>query len=87
MASLVERAKRLVVKVGSSLVTDEGRGLDHAAVARWAAQIAALAGAGKEVVLVSSGAIAGGIKRPGWTSPPPAMPEPQAAGRPAGCPG
>jgi len=35
-------AKRLVVKVGSSLVTDDGRGLDHAAVARWAEEIAQL---------------------------------------------
>jgi glutamate 5-kinase len=79
MTSPVASARRLVVKVGSSLVTDEGRGLDHAAVARWAAQIAALAGAGKEVVLVSSGAIAEGIKRLGWTSRPSSMHELQAA--------
>jgi glutamate 5-kinase len=79
VTSPVASARRLVVKVGSSLVTDEGRGLDHAAVARWAAQIAALVGAGKEVVLVSSGAIAEGIKRLGWTSRPSSMHELQAA--------
>jgi len=51
--SIVKDARRIVVKVGSSLVTAEGRGLDHAALARWAEQIAALAGQGREVVLVS----------------------------------
>jgi glutamate 5-kinase len=79
VTSPVASARRLVVKVGSSLVTDEGRGLDHAAVARWAAQIAALAAAGKEVVLVSSGAIAEGVKRLGWTVRPSSMHELQAA--------
>ena len=54
MTSVVEAARRLVVKVGSSLVTNEGAGLDHAAVARWARQIAALRARGREVVLVSS---------------------------------
>jgi len=56
--SVVARAPRLVVKVGSSLVTNEGRGIDHEAVARWASQIAQLVQSGKEVILVSSGAIA-----------------------------
>jgi glutamate 5-kinase len=46
-ASLLQRASRLVIKVGSSLVTNEGRGIDHAAVARWAAEIAKLTLAGK----------------------------------------
>jgi glutamate 5-kinase len=75
----VAAASRLVVKVGSSLVTDEGRGLDHAAVARWAEQIAALRASGREVVLVSSGAIAEGVKRLGWGSRPAAIHELQAA--------
>ena len=75
----VAAAHRLVVKVGSSLVTNDGRGLDHAAVANWAAQIAELKRGGKEVVLVSSGAIAEGIKRLGWSSRPSAMHELQAA--------
>ena len=54
-SSVVKHARRIVVKVGSSLVTAEGRGLDHAALSRWAEQIAALTAQGKEVVLVSSG--------------------------------
>jgi glutamate 5-kinase len=79
MSTPVAAASRLVVKVGSSLVTNEGRGLDHAAVSRWAAQIAELKRAGKDVVLVSSGAIAEGIKRLGWTARPSAIHELQAA--------
>jgi glutamate 5-kinase len=77
--TLVAAASRIVVKVGSSLVTDEGRGLDHEAVARWAAEIAALVRAGKSVVLVSSGAIAEGVKRLGWSTRPKAIHELQAA--------
>jgi glutamate 5-kinase len=72
-------AKRIVVKVGSTLVTDDGRGLDREAIARWAAQLAALRSMKKEVVLVSSGAIAEGIKRLGWAKRPTAMHELQAA--------
>jgi len=79
MATLVATAKCLVVKVGSSLVTDDGRGLDHAAVARWAAQIAELRKSGKSVVLVSSGAIAEGVKRLGWRARPSSVHELQAA--------
>ena len=56
-------ARRIVVKVGSTHVTDEGRGLDHVAVARWAEEIAELVNDGREIVLVSSGAIAEGVKR------------------------
>ena len=78
-ASVVKHAHRIVVKVGSSLVTAEGRGLDHAALSRWAEQIAALAAQGKEVVLVSSGAIAEGIARLGWKKRPKAVNELQAA--------
>ncbi len=79
MISLFSNAKRLVVKVGSSLVTNDGRGLDHVAVARWAEQIAELKRGGREVVLVSSGAIAEGIARLGWTVRPKAIHELQAA--------
>ncbi len=79
MNSIVADARRLVVKVGSSLVTDEGRGLDHAAVARWAAEISALRRDGREVVLVSSGAIAEGMQRLGWATRPKAIHELQAA--------
>ncbi|XYJ09655.1 glutamate 5-kinase [Telluria sp. B2] len=68
--SVIQNAGRIIVKVGSSLVTNEGRGLDHGAIARWAFQIAALRGLGKEVVLVSSGAIAEGMLRLGMTARP-----------------
>jgi glutamate 5-kinase len=63
-------ARRVVIKVGSSLVTDQGRGLDAGAIARWAAQISTLHQLGKQVVLVSSGAIAEGMQRLGWTRRP-----------------
>jgi len=79
MAALLKSARRLVVKVGSSLVTNQGQGLDQASIARWAAQIAQLRAGGREVVLVSSGAIAEGMQRLGWTRRPQAMHELQAA--------
>ena len=75
----VKNARRIVVKVGSSLVTADGRGLDHAALSRWAGQIAMLAEQGKQVVLVSSGAIAEGIARLGWSKRPHAVNQLQAA--------
>jgi glutamate 5-kinase len=77
--SLVAGARRLVVKIGSSLVTNEGRGLDAEAIARWAAGMAALREAGAEVVLVTSGAIAAGMQRLGWSKRPGAIHELQAA--------
>ena len=77
--SVVARSKRIVAKVGSSLVTNEGRGIDLIAVGEWAAQIAALHHQGRELVLVSSGAIAEGMARLGWTKRPQAMHELQAA--------
>jgi glutamate 5-kinase len=75
----LEAAKTLVVKVGSSLVTNAGRGLDGEAIARWAAQIAQLSRLGRRVILVSSGAIAEGTQRLGWKRRPHAMHELQAA--------
>jgi len=72
-------ARRFVVKVGSALVTNRGAGLDSTAIARWAEQIARLRKTGKEVVLVSSGAIAEGMQRLGWARRPHAMHELQAA--------
>ncbi len=77
--SALAAAKRVVVKVGSSLVTNEGKGLDHDALARWADQIAQLVESGKQVVLVSSGAIAEGLQRLGWSKRPKALNELQAA--------
>jgi glutamate 5-kinase len=79
MTSPIAAARTLVVKVGSSLVTNDGRGLDVAAIARWAAQIAALRKLGRRCVLVSSGAIAEGLQRLGWTRRPHALQELQAA--------
>src|SRR5688572_32141946 len=79
MTSIVAGAKRLVVKVGSSLVTNDGRGLDREALARWAQQIATLRLQGREIVLVSSGAIAEGMQRLGWKRRPHALNELQAA--------
>jgi glutamate 5-kinase len=75
----LKAARRIVVKVGSSLVTDEGRGLDREALARWAGQIAGLRALGKQVVWVSSGAIAEGMQRLGWRSRPQHVHELQAA--------
>lgn len=77
--SAVSTAQRIVIKVGSSLVTNEGRGLDLQAVEQWATQIAALHELGKQVVLVSSGAVAEGMARLGWARRPHAMHELQAA--------
>jgi glutamate 5-kinase len=79
MTSPLASAGTLIVKVGSSLVTNEGRGLDAAAIARWAAQIAQLRALGKRCVLVSSGAIAEGLQRLRWSRRPSALHELQAA--------
>jgi len=79
MPSILANAKRLVVKVGSSLVTNQGQGLDHAALARWAGQIAQLRHMDREVVLVSSGAIAEGMQRLNWKKRPRAVHDLQAA--------
>ena len=78
---LLKDAKRIVVKVGSSLVTNEGRGLDEHAIGEWCRQIAALMGAAdkREIIMVSSGAIAEGMKRLGWATRPHEVHELQAA--------
>ncbi|MEM8517586.1 glutamate 5-kinase [Janthinobacterium sp. CAN_S7] len=78
MDSVIQKATRIIIKVGSSLVTNDGRGLDHAAIARWAAQISGLRALGKEVVLVSSGAIAEGMLRLGFEQRPTDIHELQA---------
>jgi glutamate 5-kinase len=77
--SVIATASRIVAKVGSSLVTNDGQGLDRQAVAHWASQIAALRLQGKQVILVSSGAIAEGMARLGWAKRPTSMHELQAA--------
>jgi len=83
-AQVLRQARRIVVKVGSSLVTNEGRGLDAAAIGEWCRQLALLErGAGgqapRELVMVSSGAIAEGMKRLGWAKRPREVNELQAA--------
>lgn len=79
MSDVLKSARRIVVKVGSSLVTNEGRGVDADAIDNWCRQMAALAAQGREVVMVSSGAIAEGMKRLGWASRPKEVNELQAA--------
>jgi glutamate 5-kinase len=79
MPSLIAGARRIVVKVGSSLVTNEGRGVDAEAIGNWSRQLAALAQQGRELVMVSSGAIAEGMKRLGWAKRPKELHELQAA--------
>lgn len=73
------QSRRWVVKVGSSLLTNNGRGLDKELMASWAEQIARLRERGKEIVLVSSGAVSEGVKRLGWRVRPRALHELQAA--------
>jgi len=75
----LKQTKRIVVKVGSSLVTNNGEGLDHAAIANWAEQIAGLLTAGHEVLMVSSGAIAEGMQRLAWSKRPQEIHQLQAA--------
>ncbi|MGH8562271.1 MAG: glutamate 5-kinase [Nevskiales bacterium] len=75
----LHKAQRWVVKIGSSLLTNAGRGLDHAMMDTWVSQIASLRAQGREVVLVSSGAVAEGMSRLGWRQRPKTMHELQAA--------
>ncbi|WP_423820891.1 glutamate 5-kinase [Salinisphaera sp. SPP-AMP-43] len=75
----VTRAKRWVVKIGSALLTNDGRGIERERLAEWARQIALLCDDGSEVVLVSSGAVAEGLVRLGWQSRPSRLDALQAA--------
>ena len=75
LSTVLRDARRIVIKVGSSLVTNEGRGLDEAAIGEWCRQMAQLVAGvhgqpGREVIMVSSGAIAEGMKRLGWRTRP-----------------
>ncbi|MBP6394172.1 MAG: glutamate 5-kinase [Giesbergeria sp.] len=82
-SDVLRNARRIVVKVGSSLVTNEGRGLDETAIGEWCRQLAALVRAQgaqhREVIMVSSGAVAEGMKRLGWSTRPRQIHELQAA--------
>ena len=73
------RSRRWVIKIGSAMVTNEGRGLDRQAIDGWVEQMAALHQQGKELLLVSSGAVAEGMRRLGWSKRPRALYELQAA--------
>ena len=64
------KGKRWVVKIGSALLTNDGQGLDHEAIAHWVEQLAALRAQGMEIVLVSSGSVAEGMTRLGWSDRP-----------------
>jgi glutamate 5-kinase len=78
MREKIRKSRRWVVKVGSSLVTARGVGLDRTAIGGWASQIAALREQGREVVLVSSGAVAEGMARLGLKKRPAVLHELQA---------
>ena len=82
-SDVLRNARRIVVKVGSSLVANEGRGLDETAIGEWCRQLAALVRAQgaqhREVIMVSSGAVAEGMKRLGWSTRPRQIHELQAA--------
>lgn len=68
-----------VYKIGSSMLTAEGQGLDKNAIADWVSQLALLHQQGQRFILVSSGAVAEGMKRLGWQTRPRAVYELQAA--------
>ncbi|MEH6822334.1 MAG: glutamate 5-kinase [Motiliproteus sp.] len=75
----VTQGKRWVVKIGSALLTNDGQGLDEPAIAGWVNQMAALRKQGIELVLVSSGAVAAGMRCLGMTERPHELHKLQAA--------
>lgn len=75
----IAKAQRIVVKIGSALLTNDGQGLDIERIGGWVDQIAQLRAEGKEVVLVSSGSIAAGMERLGFSKRPTQVNELQAA--------
>ncbi len=74
-----KQSKRWVIKIGSALLTKDGQGLDYEAIKDWTSQIAALRQQGIEIILVSSGSVAEGMSRMGWTKRPTQLAELQAA--------
>lgn len=78
-SAYTKQAKRWVIKIGSALLTKDGKGLDYAAMAEWTKQIASLREQNIEVILVSSGSVAEGMSRMGWDSRPTDLAELQAA--------
>ena len=74
-----QQAKRWVIKIGSALLTKDGKGLDYTAMGEWTKQIASLRQQNIEIILVSSGSVAEGMSRMGWTTRPTGLAELQAA--------
>ncbi|MBU2807051.1 glutamate 5-kinase [Acidithiobacillus ferrooxidans F221] len=79
MSRNLKTAQRWVIKIGSSLLTNNGQGLDLAAIEAWVTQILVLRRQGIELVLVSSGAVAAGMERLGWSTRPTSLHQLQAA--------
>ena len=77
--NLITRSRRLVVKIGSALLTNDGKGLDVPALAGWVDQLAAMIDDGVELLVVSSGSVAEGMSRLGWSKRPEHLHELQAA--------
>ena len=75
----VGAAQRWVVKIGSAMITNDGQGLDRFSIDAWVAQMAELHQAGRELLLVTSGAVAEGMRRLGWDRRPTALADLQAA--------
>ncbi|MBT3030862.1 MAG: glutamate 5-kinase [Candidatus Thiodiazotropha endolucinida] len=75
----IATSKRWVIKIGSALLTADGKGISHGVLAGWVEQMAALRHAGHEILLVSSGAVAEGMSRMGWSNRPHNLNELQAA--------
>lgn len=75
----ITSSRRWVIKIGSALLTADGKGLSHELLSAWVEQMSALRHAGNEVVLVSSGAVAEGMSRMGWRNRPHNLNELQAA--------
>ena len=79
MRAKLQDIKRCVIKIGSAVLTNNGRGINYAAINHWVGQISQLKSAGIEVVIVSSGSVAEGMARLGWDKRPHALHELQAA--------
>jgi len=72
-------SRRWVIKIGTALSTNEGVGLNHAAIKRWSRQIVSLMSSGHQIILVTSGSVAEGANRLGWEKRPHSLPQLQAA--------
>ena len=78
-STAITQAKRIVIKIGSALLTNDGAGLNEKGIANWVDQIAQLKQQGLEIILVSSGSVAQGMSKLGWEKRPTALNELQAA--------